>query len=149
FNPLIVHFANADAARRAALFDRRAEALAQAFWPGALSLVLPRQADSGIALLASAGLDTLALRVPAHPVARALIEPCGRPLAAPSANASGKLSPTSAEDVVATLGDRVDMVLDGGRCPIGVESTVVDLTTPAATVLRPGGVTEEALAAVI
>jgi L-threonylcarbamoyladenylate synthase len=149
FNPLIVHFADAGAARKAAFFGSRAEKLAQAFWPGALSLVLRRRPGSGIALLASAGLDTLALRVPAHPVAHDLLAACGRPVAAPSANASGKLSPTSAEDVVAALGGRVDVVLDGGRCPVGVESTVLDLTTARPTLLRPGGVTEEALSGII
>jgi L-threonylcarbamoyladenylate synthase len=149
FNPLIVHFADAEAARKAVLFGGRADRLAQAFWPGALSLVLRRRPDSGIALLASAGLDSLAVRVPAHPVAHALIEAGGRPLAAPSANASGGLSPTSAEDVVAALGDRVDIVLDGGRCPIGVESTVLDLTASTPTLLRPGGVTEEALSGIL
>ncbi|MBX6321303.1 MAG: threonylcarbamoyl-AMP synthase [Rhodospirillaceae bacterium] len=149
FNPLIVHFADAAAARRAVAFDDRAERLAAAFWPGPLTLVLPRRPDCAVALLASAGLDTLAVRVPAHPVAHALIAACGRPVAAPSANASGRLSPTAAEDVVASLGARVDIVLDGGRCPVGVESTVVDLTTAAPTLLRPGGVTEEALEPII
>jgi L-threonylcarbamoyladenylate synthase len=149
FNPLIVHFADTAAARLAAFFGGRADKLAQAFWPGALTLVLRRRPDSGIALLASAGLDTLALRVPAHPIAHALIEASGRPLAAPSANASGRLSPTSAADVAASLGERVDIVLDGGRCAIGVESTVVDLTTTKPTLLRPGGITEEALTGIL
>jgi L-threonylcarbamoyladenylate synthase len=149
FNPLIVHFANAAHAASAAVFDNRADRLAAAFWPGALTLVLPRRPENGIALLVSAGLDSIAVRVPAHPVAQALLERCGRPLAAPSANRSGRLSPTSAQDVVEALGARVDIVLDGGRCPVGLESTVLDLTATQATILRPGGVTQEAIEAVI
>ena len=149
FNPLIVHFAATDAARGETIFDDRADALARAFWPGPLTLVLPRRADSRIALLASAGLDTLAVRVPRHPVAQALLTSCGRPLAAPSANVSGKISPTTAAHVADSLGDKVAMILDGGACPIGIESTVVDLTGDKPRLLRPGGVTEEQLATVI
>lgn len=149
FNPLIVHFPDAAAAAAYAVFDASAERLAAAFWPGALTLVLPRRPDCGIALLVSAGLDTLAVRVPAHPVAQALLRRCELPLAAPSANASGRLSPTTAQDVVDSLGDRVDIVLDGGRCPIGVESTVLDLTAATPTMLRPGGVTREEIEAAI
>lgn len=149
FNPLIIHFADRDAARREVRFDDRAEALADVFWPGPLTLVLPRTADSRIALLASAGLDTVAVRVPRHPVAQALLTACGLPLAAPSANVSGKVSPTTAAHVAESLGGKVTAILDGGPCPIGVESTVVDLTGATARLLRPGGVTEEELAAVI
>lgn len=149
FNPLIVHCADAGAARNYARFDRRADILAQRFWPGALTLVLPRRADCTISLLASAGLGSLAVRVPSHAVAQALLAACGRPLAAPSANASGKVSPTTAAHVAESLGAKVAMILDGGRCPLGIESTVVDLTTPTPTLLRPGGVTEEDLVAAI
>jgi L-threonylcarbamoyladenylate synthase len=149
FNPLIVHVADAAAARAQANFDRRADLLAERFWPGALTLVLPRRADSTVSLLASAGLDSLALRVPRHAVAQALLAACGRPLAAPSANVSGKVSPTTAAHVAQSLDDKAAMILDGGRCPMGIESTVVDLTGPTPLLLRPGGVTEDELAAVI
>ena len=149
FNPLIVHVPNAAAAARAAVFDARAERLAAAFWPGPLTLVLPRRAESGISLLVSAGLDTVALRVPGHNVAHALLNAVGRPIAAPSANRAGEVSPTEAAHVAASLGDRVALILDGGRCPVGVESTVVDLSSDMPLLLRPGGVTREALEAVI
>jgi len=149
FNPLIVHFANAQSARRRVAFDARADMLAEAFWPGALTLVLPRRPDCDVSLLASAGLPDLAIRVPAHPVAHALLATCGRPIAAPSANASGKISPTTAAHVAHSLGDRVAMILDGGASRIGVESTVIDLTGPAAVLLRPGGITEEEITALI
>jgi L-threonylcarbamoyladenylate synthase len=149
FNPLIVHVADADAARAQVRFDRRAEILAERFWPGALTLVLPRRPDCSVSLLASAGLDSLAVRVPRHPVAHALLVACGRPVAAPSANASGKVSPTTAAHVAESLGATVAMILDGGRCPIGVESTVLDLTAPTPMLLRPGGVIEEELIASI
>ena len=153
FNPLIVHVADAAAAHALVVFDSRAEALAIRFWPGPLSLVLRRRAKSPVSLLCSAGLETLAVRVPAHKVARALIEACGRPLAAPSANPSGRLSPTTARHVVEGLGaaarDHVALVLDGGACPVGLESTVVDLTGPAPVLLRPGGVAEEDIAALV
>jgi L-threonylcarbamoyladenylate synthase len=149
FNPLIVHAADVAAARADVRFDRRAEILAERFWPGALTLVLRRRPDCRVSLLASAGLDSLAVRVPRHPVARALLVACGRPVAAPSANASGRISPTTAAHVAESLGATVAMILDGGRCPIGVESTVLDLTAPTPTLLRPGGVTEEDLVAAI
>jgi L-threonylcarbamoyladenylate synthase len=149
FNPLIVHVAETEAARLLVAFDIRAERLAARFWPGPLTLVLPRQPDSAASLLCSAGLDSLAVRLPAHPVARAIIQAAGRPLAAPSANPSGRLSPTTAAHVAESLGDRVALVIDGGRCPIGVESTVLDLTEPTAVLLRPGGVPEEEIAALI
>jgi L-threonylcarbamoyladenylate synthase len=149
FNPLIVHFPNADAARAQVAFDRRAHRLAERFWPGALTLVLPRRPDCRVSLLASAGLDSLAVRVPHHVVAHALLAACGRPIAAPSANASGKISPTTAEHVARSLGAKVAMILDGGRSPIGIESTVLDLSGPTPLLLRPGGVTSEALTDVI
>jgi L-threonylcarbamoyladenylate synthase len=145
FNPLIVHFPDAGAARSQVAFDRRADLLAARFWPGALTLVLPRRPDCTVALLASAGLDSLAVRVPRHAVAHALLAACGRPIAAPSANVSGKISPTMAGHVAGSLGMKVALILDGGRCPIGIESTVLDLTGPTPALLRPGGVTAEEL----
>ncbi len=146
FNPLIVHFADADCARAQVAFDGRADQLAERFWPGALTLVLPRRPGCAVSLLASAGLGSLAVRVPHHAVAHALLAACGRPIAAPSANASGKISPTTAEHVARSLGMKVAMILDGGRCPVGIESTVLDLTGAAPVLLRPGGVTAEELA---
>ncbi len=114
-------------------------------WPGALTLVLPRRPGCAVSMLASAGLGSLAVRVPHHAVAHALLAACARPIAAPSANASGKISPTTPEHVAHSLG-KVAMILDGGRCPVGIESTVLDLTGPAPVLLRPGGVTAEELA---
>lgn len=145
FNPLIVHLADPDAARAHAEVDRRARALMDRFWPGGLTLVLRRRAASPLSPLALAGLDTVALRCPAHPLAHELLARCGRPVAAPSANRSGRLSPTTAAHVRAELGDSADMVLDGGPCPVGVESTVVDLTTGEPALLRPGAVDPAAL----
>ncbi len=149
FNPLIAHLAEPDAAGEFAELDERVRHLAAAFWPGPLTLVLKRRADCAIAPLASAGLDTLALRVPAHPVALALIAAIGRPLAAPSANRSGRVSPTTADHVRAELGTAIAAIIDGGPCRIGVESTVLDLSSGAATLLRPGGVPLEAIVAAI
>jgi len=149
FNPLIVHVADSAAARRLVRFDARAERLAERFWPGPLTLVLPRAERCPVALLASAGLDSLAVRVPAHPLAEALLRAVGRPIAAPSANRSGRVSPTTAAHVLAELDGRIAAVLDGGPCPIGLESTVIDLTTQAATLLRPGGLVAEAIEATI
>jgi len=147
FNPLISHLADAEGAMAEADFDDRAARLAAHFWPGALTLVLPRAPETRISRLAGAGLDSVALRVPDHPVAGALLRAVGRPVAAPSANRSGRLSPTTAAHVAADLGAAVDIILDGGPCRIGVESTVVDLTGSPARLLRPGGVTAEALEA--
>ena len=127
------------AASALACWNDAAERLAARFWPGPLTLVLPRAAGSPLSLLVSAGLDTVALRVPAHPLARALLEATGLPVAAPSANPAGEISPTTADHVAKALGDRIDVILDGGPCPIGLESTVVDLTGPAPRLLRPGG----------
>ena len=149
FNPLIAHVPDAVAAGAHVVWSDTAERLAQRFWPGPLTLVLPRRADCVVSLLCSAGLDTLAVRAPAHPVAQALLRAVGRPVAAPSANRSGLVSPTRAEHVVQSLGAGVTLVLDGGPCPVGVESTVVDLTTAQPTLLRPGGATREAIEAVI
>jgi L-threonylcarbamoyladenylate synthase len=149
FNPLIVHVPSAAAAARYAVFDRRAHTLAAAFWPGPLSLVLPRRAEGGLSLLVSAGLDSVAVRVPDHPLALALLTAAGVPVAAPSANPSGRVSPTTAAHVAEGLGDRVSLILDGGPCTVGVESTVVDLTGPHAVLLRPGGVSVEDLERVL
>jgi L-threonylcarbamoyladenylate synthase len=148
FNPLIVHVAETAEARLLAAFDARAEALAERFWPGPLTLVLPRLAGCGVSLLCSAGLDTLAVRCPGHDVARQVIRAAGRPLAAPSANPSGRVSPTTARHVAEGLGGKVALVIDGGPCAVGVESTVVDLTGDRPVLLRPGGAAEEEIAAV-
>jgi len=147
-NPLIAHVADTDAALGEALFDHRAERLAEKFWPGPLTLVLPRRDDSRLAPEVSAGLLTVALRVPDHPVAGALLSQAGRPIAAPSANPSGQLSPTTAAHVADSLGDRIALVLDGGPCPVGLESTVVGLAGKA-RLLRPGGLTRTVIEAEI
>jgi L-threonylcarbamoyladenylate synthase len=149
FNPLIVHVADARAAARLAEFDARARRLAAAFWPGPLTIVLRRRAACRVSLLATAGLDTLAIRVPDHPIARALLRAARRPIVAPSANRSGRVSPTSAAHVRDELGSRAAMILDGGACRVGIESTVVDLSGPRARLLRPGGVPRTALEAVL
>jgi L-threonylcarbamoyladenylate synthase len=143
FNPLIAHIPDRRAGDGIAAFDDRAEALARAFWPGALTLVLPRAATCPVARLTNAGLDSVALRVPDHPVALALLRLVGRPVAAPSANRSGQLSPTRAVHVAESLGDAVDVIVDGGPCRIGLESTVVGLTGREVHLLRPGGVSTE------
>ena len=148
-NPLIVHVATLDAARALGRFDARAERLAQAFWPGPLTLVLARTAACAVVPRASAGLATIALRIPADPVARALIEAFGKPVVAPSANRSGEVSPTAAAHVAASLGDRIALILDGGPCPVGVESTVLSLADPYPLLLRPGGIERAAIEAVI
>jgi L-threonylcarbamoyladenylate synthase len=149
FNPLIIHVVDVATARRLVRFDARAERLAQHFWPGPLSLVLPRAPSCPVSLLASAGLDTLAIRVPGHPLPRALIRAAGRPIAAPSANRSGRVSPTMAAHVLDELDGRIAAVMDGGPCRVGLESTVLDVTGGAPVLLRPGGVTREALAEVV
>jgi L-threonylcarbamoyladenylate synthase len=149
FNPLIIHVVDASAARRLAAFDERADRLAECFWPGPLSLVLPRLPRCPVSLLASAGLETLAVRVPGHPLPRALLRAVGRPIAAPSANRSGRISPTTAAHVFAELDGRIAAVLDGGACRVGLESSVIDLTTPRPRLLRPGGVPAEAIEALI
>ena len=149
FNPLISHVLDAEAAQQFVRWNDTADRLAARFWPGPLTLVLPRSEGSPIALLATAGLDTVAIRAPAHPVAQALIRATGRPIAGPSANRSGAVSPTRAEHVAESLGDRVPLILDGGPCLVGVESTVLDLSAATPTLLRPGGVPREAIEAVI
>ena len=138
FNPLICHYPDAEAAFADVVADPAAHRLAAAFWPGPLTLVLPRRAASKVADLTSAGLESLAVRVPAHPVAAALLRAVGRPVAAPSANRSGQVSPTTAAHVLAELGGRIDAVLDSGPCAVGVESTVLDLTGAYPVVLREG-----------
>ena len=148
FNPLIVHVADLAMAERFARFDTRARALAAAFWPGPLTLVLPLADGAGLSPLVTADLDSVAIRIPAHPVAQALIRAFGGPLAAPSANPSGKVSPTRADHVAQGLAGRIAAILDGGPCAVGVESTILGLTGEAA-LLRPGGIALEALEALI
>jgi len=139
FNPLIAHVPEGAAARRLGTFDAAATRLADAFWPGPLTLVLPRQPDCPVAELATAGLDTVGLRVPDHTVARDLLAAFGRPIVAPSANRSGHVSPTTAQHVLADLRGRIDLILDGGPAPVGIESTIVAcLGEPM--LLRLGGV---------
>ncbi|WP_319772972.1 L-threonylcarbamoyladenylate synthase [Breoghania sp.] len=143
FNPLISHFSNTTDARIHGLFDARAEALAEAFWPGPLTLVLPRREGSTICDLVTAGLDSVALRVPDSPVMQALSQATGRPLAAPSANRSGRISPTTAKAVDEDLGDAVPVILDAGPTRVGVESTIIALIDKEARLLRPGGIARE------
>ncbi|MSP48270.1 MAG: threonylcarbamoyl-AMP synthase [Alphaproteobacteria bacterium] len=149
FNPLIAHVPDLAAAERLVAFSEPGRQLARAFWPGPLTLVLPRQPDCPVSLLASAGLDTLAVRVPDHPLALRLLGAFGRPLVAPSANLSGQLSPTAAAHVREALGDKVALVLDGGPCRVGVESTVIGLSGARPALLRPGGVPAEAVEAIV
>jgi len=145
-HPLIVHVADLAMAETFAVFDSRARALAAAFWPGPLTLVLPLRPDTGLSPLVTAELDTVAIRVPAHPVAQALIRAFGGPLAAPSANPSGRVSPTRAEHVAQGLSGRIAAILDGGPCAVGVESTILGLAGEA-KLLRPGGVAMEEIEA--
>lgn len=149
FNPLIVHVASQEAAEALGAFDGRARALARAFWPGPLTLVLPRREGAGLAAGVTAGLGTVALRVPAHPVAQALLSAFGGPLAAPSANPSGRVSPTRAEHVLDGLGGRIGAVLDGGACAVGVESTILGPGEGRISLLRPGGIPAEAVEALL
>lgn len=149
FNPLISHLPDVDAARRQGLFDAPALALAKAFWPGPLTLVVPASSSCTVCSLARAGLDSVALRVPSHPVARAVLQAAGRPIAAPSANRSGRVSPTQAEHVFADLDGRIDAVLDAGPTAVGVESSIVACLGGAPRLLRPGGVPRAALEAAI
>jgi L-threonylcarbamoyladenylate synthase len=149
FNPLIVHVPGLAAAQRFGIFDARAQALAQAFWPGPLTMVVKRLEPCPISLLVSAGLDTLAIRCPAHPVALQLMVQTRRPIAAPSANRSGHVSPTTATHVAEDLGNLLDIILDGGPAEIGLESTVVDVTGDTVKILRPGAITADELSSVI
>jgi L-threonylcarbamoyladenylate synthase len=148
FNPLIAHVADLDAARRIGRFDARAERLAKAFWPGPLTLVLPKTRECRVADLATAGLDTVGIRVPAHPVAQALLRSFGGPVVAPSANRSGHVSPTTAAHVQSDLDGRIDLILDGGAVHVGVESTILGCFDEP-VLLRPGGVPREAIEALL
>ncbi len=138
FNPLIVHVADLAEAQKIGSFDKAALDLAVAHWPGPLTLVVPLRPDAGIASLVTAGLPSIALRVPAHPAMQALLAACARPLAAPSANASGRISPTRAAHVVASLGNRIALVIDGGSTERGIESTIVAATGGPLRLLRRG-----------
>lgn len=145
FNPLIIHVASPDMAKRYVEVSPLAERLIKEFWPGPLTLVLPRKEGSDVSLLVSAGLDTIAVRMPGHDLAQALIQTVDCPLAAPSANRSGTISPTRPDHVSESLGERVDMILDGGPCPVGVESTIVKVAGDTLTLLRPGGIPRDAI----
>ena len=149
FNPLICHFADADSAFRYVTPNELAAKLAAKFWPGPLTLVLPRAQNCPVSQLAGAGLPTLAVRVPAHDTALALLREFRGPVAAPSANRSGRISPTSAEHVFSELDGRIAAVLDSGPCAVGLESTVLDLSGPVPVLLRPGGISLKALEALI
>ncbi len=146
FNPLIVHVVDLAAAQALCDFNPDALRLASAFWPGALTLVLPLRAGSGVSGLVTAGLDTLAVRVPDHPVAQGLLAAFGGPLAAPSANPSGRISPTTASHVLAGLGGQIDAVIDGGACGVGLESTIIGCAD-VPMLLRAGGIPVEAIVA--
>lgn len=147
FNPLIVHGASPQTFHEHVIWNETAEALTQAFWPGPLTLVLPRRETSSLSLLVSAGLDSVAVRVPQHPIALALLEAYGNPLAAPSANLSGKVSPTQASHVKEDFPDL--FVLDGGDTHVGIESTILDLTSVTPVLLRPGGLPQEQIESMI
>jgi len=144
FNPLIIHVASTEAARKIAMFDGTADRLAAAFWPGPLTLVLPLRKSAGISPLVSAGLPTVAVRVPAQPLAHKLLNRFNGPVAAPSANLSGKISPTSADHVIHGLSGKIAAVLDGGTCDVGLESTIIGFA-PDPVLLRPGGLPAEAI----
>jgi len=145
FNPLIVHLPDFKQAADCVQINELARAAAERFWPGPLTLVLPRRTETEISYLCSAGLDSLAVRVPGHPVAQDLLAAAGRPLAAPSANASGSVSPTTAAHVADSLDGRVELILDGGSCTVGLESSVLDLTGERPVLLRHGGIPKETL----
>lgn len=145
FNPLIVHGASFAAVEKYVEFSQTARNLAEKFWPGALTLVLPKKTNCPLSLLVSAGLDTVAVRVPAAPVAKAILEKSGVPIAAPSANLSGSISPTTAEHVQTSLGDGVDLIIDAGPCDLGLESTIVGFIGNTPVLLRPGALSTKAL----
>jgi len=145
FNPLIAHVADLEMAKACARFSELAQAAAEAFWPGPLTLVLPKRSDAPVSDLASAGLDTIALRRPAHASAQALLDAFGGTLVAPSANPSGGVSPTTSAHVSEGLGDAVDLILDGGPCTVGLESTVVSFAGDTPTLLRPGGLARKTI----
>jgi L-threonylcarbamoyladenylate synthase len=148
-NPIIVHVAGLADAARLGVFNDTARKLAQAFWPGPLTLVVPRAESCPVSLLASAGLASLAIRMPSHDLARKLIATAGIPVVAPSANVSGRVSPTTAGHVLEELAGRIDMVLDGGPCEIGIESTVVSCLDDGPELLRPGGLTRRRIEEVL
>jgi L-threonylcarbamoyladenylate synthase len=148
FNPLIAHVASIEMAQTLAHFSPLAISLANAFWPGPLTLVLPKLPDAPVCDLANAGLDSIALRMPQHEAARTLLARFNGPLVAPSANRSGHVSPTTAQHVIDGLGDRIDLILDGGACTIGLESTVIAIDGDQATLLRPGGLEREIIEAI-
>jgi L-threonylcarbamoyladenylate synthase len=145
FNPLIAHLASAEAARRIGHLNATAQRLVDRFWPGPLTLVVPALPSCPVCDLARAGLDTVALRVPAHPVAHPLLQAVGKPVVAPSANRSGHVSPTTADHVLTDLRGRIDIVLDGGPTPLGLESTIIDCTDERPHLLRPGAVPRDAI----
>ena len=145
FNPLIVHVASLADALRLGQFDDTARRLGQAFWPGPLTIVVRRAAHSAISLLAGAGLPSVAIRVPRHPVALELLKAAGRPIVAPSANPSGRISPTTADHVRRGLGNKVAVILDAGPCPVGLESTIIDCQGEAPRLLRPGGLARQTI----
>ncbi|MEM7545624.1 MAG: L-threonylcarbamoyladenylate synthase [Pseudomonadota bacterium] len=147
FNPLILHVADAEAAAAIAHLPDAAQALTEEFWPGPLTIVASLRAEAGLSRLATAGLPTVALRVPSHPLAQALLRHVSRPIAAPSANPSGRLSPTSADHVLAGLAGRIEGVLDGGTCPVGLESTIIGFDGDHPVMLRPGGIAAEVIEA--
>ena len=144
FNPLIVHVPDFEAAKLLGTFDDQASLLAEAHWPGPLTIVVPARPDNGIASLVTAGLQTIAIRVPAHPAMQALLAACGRPLAAPSANASGRISPTRAAHVLASLNGQIPLIIDGGATQRGIESTIVAATGGALRLLRRGPIEVDA-----
>ena len=149
FNPLIAHCADQEHAELYGLFDDNARLLAKTFWPGPLTLVVPARENCAVSDLARAGLNSVALRVPAHPVAQALLRAAGVPVAAPSANRSGRVSPTHAGHVMGDLDGRIDLVIDGGACDVGVESTIVSCVDGKVVMLRPGGIAREEIERVI
>jgi L-threonylcarbamoyladenylate synthase len=149
FNPLIAHCADQEHAELYGLFDDNARLLAKTFWPGPLTLVVPARKNCAVSDLARAGLNSVALRVPAHPVAQALLREAGVPVAAPSANRSGRVSPTHAGHVMGDLDGRIDLVIDGGACDVGVESTIVSCVDSKVVMLRPGGIAREEIERVI
>lgn len=149
FNPLIAHVPDIETAQRLVIWSHMADRLAQAFWPGPLTLVLPLREGHGIASLVTAGLDTLAVRVPAHPTAQALLRTFGGPLAAPSANLSGRISPTAASHVLDGLNGRIAAVVDAGACNVGLESTIVGFSDGTPCLLRPGGLATEPIEAAL
>lgn len=149
FNPLITHVSDIDAVQKLAILPPEAEKLAKAFWPGPLTLVLPQRDNSGIADRVTAGNSSIAMRIPDHPLAQALLREFNGPIAAPSANPSGRVSPTTADHVLEGLFGRIDAVIDAGPCDVGLESTIVGFSGEVPTMLRPGGITAEQIEQVL